>query len=99
MITFFNDVDVTSDDPRVPAAQYFGTKGFFASYDAHLDEPLTESVNAVWQDGFEKLQKGMLEPMQLARAVHEAEAKESPSTNQKRGELLLHEFNRVPQHQ
>ncbi len=43
MISFFNDVDVTSDDPRVPAAQYFGTKGFFASYDAKLDAPLTES--------------------------------------------------------
>lgn len=26
MISFFNDLDVTSDDPRGAAAQYFGTK-------------------------------------------------------------------------
>jgi hypothetical protein len=95
MISFFNDVNVTSDDPRVPAAQYFGTKGFFASYDAKLDAPLTAAVKSAWQDGFENLRKGTLEPMQLARAVHDAEAKESPATNQKRGEHLLHEFNRV----
>lgn len=29
MVSFFNDTDVTSNDPRIPAAQYFGTKGFF----------------------------------------------------------------------
>lgn len=88
MISFFNDVDVTSNDPQVAAAQYFGTQGFFASYDAKLDEPLTESVKAVWQDGFEKLQKGTLEPMQLAKVVHEAEAKESPAAKESRGEAL-----------
>ncbi|MFM9197827.1 MAG: FAD-dependent oxidoreductase, partial [Planctomycetia bacterium] len=30
MVTFFNDVDVAANDPRVAAAEYFGTKGFFA---------------------------------------------------------------------
>jgi hypothetical protein len=59
------------NDPRVAAAQYFGTKGFFASYDAKLDEPLTEAVKAVWEKGFAELQKGTLEPMQLAKAVHD----------------------------
>lgn len=97
MLQFFNDVDVASDDPRVPAAEYFGTKGFFDSYDAKLDEPLTGAVKAVWQNGFEKLKHGTLEAMQLARAVHDAEAKESPATNQKRGEYLLNEFRRVTQ--
>jgi len=94
MITFFNDVDVTSDDPRVPAAQYFGTRGFFAGYDAKLDAPLTEAVQAAWQDGFEKLKQGTLEPMQLAKAVHAAEAKPSPATGQKRGDFLMAEFSR-----
>jgi hypothetical protein len=54
MISFFNDVDVTSDDPRVAAAQYFGTQGFFASYDAKLDAPLTEAVKAVWLKKFDE---------------------------------------------
>ncbi len=87
-ISFFNDVDITSDDPGVAAAQYFGTKGFFAHYDAKLDSPLTGSVEAVWQEGFAKLQKGELEPMQLAKAVHDAEAQESPATQQTRGAFL-----------
>ena len=89
MISFFNDVDVTSGDPRVPAAQYFGTKGFFSEYNARLDEPLSESEKAVWQDGMEKLQKGTLDPMQLAREVHAASARESPATKDKRGDILL----------
>ena len=88
MISFFNDLDVTSNDPRVPAAQYFGTKGFFASYDAKLDEPLTESVKAVWEKGFDDLQNGTLEPMQLAKAVHDSETQESPSIKGTRGEAL-----------
>jgi len=97
MISFFNDVDVTRNAPRVAAAQYFGTKGFFASYDARLDEPLTESVMAAWEKGFVELQKGMFEPMQVAKAVHTAESQPSPATGQKRGDFLLAEFNRRPQ--
>ncbi|MFN7890758.1 MAG: hypothetical protein ACK5OC_10750, partial [Pirellula sp.] len=94
MITFFNDIDVTRDDPRVPAAQYFGTKGFFASYDAKLDAPLTEAVRAAWQEGFEKLEQGTLEPMQLVKTVHAADAQPSPATDQKRGDFLMAEFSR-----
>ncbi|MBL9130849.1 MAG: FAD-dependent oxidoreductase, partial [Verrucomicrobiaceae bacterium] len=93
MISFFNDVDVSSNDPRVAAAQYFGTKGFFASYDAKLDEPLTESVKAAWEKGFAQLQKGTLEPMQLAKAVYGAEAQKSPATGEKRGARLLSLWN------
>jgi hypothetical protein len=89
MVSFFNDVDVTSNDPQVAAAQFFGTKGFFATYDAKLAAPLTEAVKAVWQDGFVKIQQGTLEPMQLGKAVHAAEAKESPATPETRGEVLL----------
>jgi hypothetical protein len=89
MISFFNDVDVTADDPQVAAAQFFGTQGFFASYDAELDQPLTVAVKAVWQEGFKKLQKGTLEPMQLAREVHAAEQKESQAMKETRGEAFV----------
>lgn len=88
MISFFNDVDLTSDDDRVVAAQYFGTKGFFASYDARLEEAVSEGVKKAWQKGFAKLQAGELEPMQLARTVHAAETQESASTKETRGEVL-----------
>jgi hypothetical protein len=89
MITFFNDVDVSSDHPGVPAAQYFGTKGFFADYDAKLDEPLTEAVRSVWLAGFQQLQQGTLEAMKQAKAVHAAESKDSPDTGERRGDALL----------
>lgn len=95
MISFFNDVDVTSDDPRVPAAQYFGSKGFFSDYNARLDEPLSESERTVWKDGLEKLQKGTLEPMQLARAVHKSAANPLPQTKETRGAALLAMWNEL----
>lgn len=97
MITFFNDVDVTSGDSRVPAAQYFGTKGFFASYDARLDEALTEDVKTAWEQGFAELQSGTLDPTRLARTVHAAEAKTSAPTHRKRGEFLLIQFRHLTQ--
>jgi hypothetical protein len=88
MLSFFNDLDVTSDDPRVAAAQYFGTKGFFASYDARLDAALTKAVKAEWQKGFAELQNGTLDPMKLAIAVHAAEELKSPATSDTRGDAL-----------
>lgn len=38
MITFFNDFDMASPEPWVPAVQYFGAKGMFNSYDARPHE-------------------------------------------------------------
>jgi hypothetical protein len=89
MVNFFNDVDVSSDDPRVPAAQYFATKGFFADYDARLDEPLKESTRAVWGKGLTALRDGSLNSMELARQVHQAESENSPALKRTRGESLL----------
>lgn len=96
-VSFFNDLQAAADHPVMPAAQYFSTKGYFAGYDANLDEPLTEAVKAVWQEGFEKLEQGSLEPMSLARAVHAAEAKRSSSTSQERGDFLQGIFDRLSQ--
>jgi hypothetical protein len=95
MVSFFNDVDVTSNDPRVPAAQYFGTKGFFADYNARLDAPLTEAVRALWQEAFAQLRQGTLDPAKLVVAVHVAEAKDSPRTGVRRGDCLLQLWKRV----
>jgi hypothetical protein len=38
MITFFNEFDMGTPRPWVPAVQYFGAKGEFTSYDARLEE-------------------------------------------------------------
>ena len=97
LVSFFNDLKVTDPGPVIPAAQYFGTKGFFSSYDANLDEPLTEGVRSVWEAGLQQLRDGTLEPMRLAERVHRAELQASPDTGQTRGGFLLAQFSRLKQ--
>lgn len=89
MLSFFNDLDVASDDLRVVAAQYFATKGFFADYNARLDEPLTEGVRAAWGRGLNALRNGTLKPMDLVKQVREAELANSKRIERTRGEALL----------
>lgn len=98
MLSFFNDVDVASDDPRVAAAQYFATKGFFPTYDARLDAPLTEAVRRIWLDGFKQLQQGTLDAATFALAVHAAESKDSPATGELRADALLRLWKQLINH-
>jgi len=93
MLGFFNDLDVSSDDPRVAAAQYFSTKGFFADYDARLDEPLTEAVRAAWGRGLTALREDTLNPMEFLRDVRGAEEADSKAIDRTRGEALLGMWN------
>jgi len=88
-VSFFNELQAAADNPAMPAAQYFSTKGFFASYDAKLDAPLTEAVRSVWLDGFKQLLQGTLDTAKLALAVHAAESKGSPATGELRADILL----------
>ncbi|EIP99577.1 hypothetical protein OpiT1DRAFT_04100 [Opitutaceae bacterium TAV1] len=55
MISFFNDVDPASPEPWIPAVQYLGTKGFFATYDARPHAPLTPATETCWVKSFESL--------------------------------------------
>lgn len=97
MLSFFNDVDVASDDPRVAAAQYFATKGFFADYNARLDEPLTESVRAAWGRGLTAMREGTLKPMEVVKAVREAGQANSKKLERTRGEALLSMWKSLPE--
>ena len=72
MVSFFNDVDVSTNEPWIAAAQYFGTKGFFDSYDARLGEPLHQAEGKAWVDGLKKLREGTLDPMAQAAAIAQA---------------------------
>lgn len=89
MVSFFNDLDVASDDPRIPAAQYFSTKGFFADYNARLDEPLKAATEKVWAQKFD-------DPRQRAAAVAIAEKSDSPPSGKTRGEVLMTLFKNQP---
>jgi hypothetical protein len=92
MVSFFNDVDAASDEPWVPAVQYFGTQGFFASYDAKPDALLSETLASVWARGFAQLRDGKPDPHTLARAVAAAErnAPSEPVTMKRFLEMLSH---------
>lgn len=94
-VSYFNDIKVDAEDQRIPAAQYFGTKGFFAGYDARLDAPLTLAVKAEWSRGFQELRDGKLNGMALARAVGGAEARESTESGETRGAFLLARFAEI----
>ena len=48
MISFFNDVDLGSDEGWIPAVAYLATKGFFPGYNARAMEALDEGTANVW---------------------------------------------------
>jgi hypothetical protein len=81
MISFFNDVDVSANDAWVRAAQYFGTKGFFAGYDALPDAPLTRAVALAWADGIQQLRRQKLDAAAFVRTVTIAEGQRSEPIN------------------
>ena len=97
LVSFFNEIKVTDPDPAIPAAEYFATKGFFSNYNARLDEPLTEAVRDLWQDAFQQLRQGVLNPAKLAAAVHAAESQQSPATTKLRGRFLLDLWSQLPE--
>ena len=94
LVSFFNDLKVTDTDPAIPAAQYFGTKGFFGNYNARLGEPLTKAVAELWTEGLARLESGTLDPNDLAARVHRAEAAASPPTGRTRGDVIREMWNR-----
>ena len=91
MLTFFNDVEpATAADQAAVAAQFFGSKGFFAGYDARLGEPLSAAVAKGWRDGLAGLSNGELNASTLARAVAAAEREPAPAVPaMTRGEALV----------
>jgi hypothetical protein len=48
LISFFSDMKVDGSEPWIPAAQYFGTLGFFADYNIRADEPLRKGTAQAW---------------------------------------------------
>jgi len=89
MLTFFNDVDVSGKEAWIPAAQYFGAKGFFATYDARLNEPLTVPVASRWASGVKRINEGTLRADSLVTALARDEAGKSDKTTRARFAAML----------
>ena len=86
MVSFFNDFDMATAAPWVPAVQYLGTHGLFADYDARPDDPLSMAVAEVWARACGELLAGPPRgaaadrtATATARAVHRATAAERES--------------------
>ncbi|MDZ4288854.1 MAG: FAD-dependent oxidoreductase, partial [Prosthecobacter sp.] len=91
LVSFFNETKVDAKDPRIPAAQYFATKGFFHDYNARLDEPLKKATEAVWRNALKDLRAGRLDAGKVAAAVAKAEMQDAPVADapMNRGDALL----------
>ncbi len=70
MLSFFNDFDMATDQTWVKAVQYWGTKGFFSTYDACPNNPLDSSTASVWAETFALLLMNQLDVMTQARKLH-----------------------------
>jgi hypothetical protein len=92
MVSFFNDVDLASNESWIPAVQYFATKGFFHDYNARMEQPLKLATGKVWAEGMAKLLDGRLDPQQLARSVAHAEASNSREMTESEFVALLASF-------
>lgn len=88
MISFFNDVDVSSSDTAVQAAQFYATRGFFATYDAELELPVTEAVAAVWMRAARNLPENDDQAHEVRQQVERASADSIPLSREKGAELL-----------
>jgi len=83
MISFFNDVDLSEKDEWIPAAQYFGTKGFFNSYNVKANEVLDMATAERWISGLKNIQQK--QPMQIAKALQMTE----PGKSITRGQFMM----------
>jgi len=78
MVSFFNDCDMGQPNEFLCAVQFFGTKGFFPTYDAVPGAPLDRATASLWVDGFCALAAGELEELKLAQAIGRAAGLKSP---------------------
>lgn len=92
--SFFNDAD-SATPYQWPAIQYFGTKGFFAGYDADHKGLLSLPVAEIWADAFVRMRQAGYAPADTATAVHAAEAEKAaePVSFAAFLTLLKHEHN------
>lgn len=71
MVCLFHEFDMSSQQDWVAAVQYFGTKGFFDSYEARPEEVLDRQTARIWVDAFGSLLAGSLNPMETAYKLAE----------------------------
>lgn len=82
MISFFNDIALDAAEDWVPAIQYLGTQGFFATYDAQPGAKLTAPLAQIWQRAAAELVGGKaVDRTDRARQVLAAEGAEGKAVS------------------
>jgi len=69
MVSFFNDFDMATDSPWVPAVNYLATKGFFDSYNARPNDPLLLSTAEQWVKSASEILLGVSDGDKRARRL------------------------------
>jgi hypothetical protein len=95
MITFFNEFDMATDAPWVSAVQYLGAKGFFESYDARPNDPMTRGTARVWAETAAQLARGRLDANAQARKLMKMAVEPSQVRAREFIEILNQEFERA----
>lgn len=87
-LIFFNDVGLTADEPWFPAIQYWGTKGFFPSFDARPHDEMEENVARQWLEIARTAAQPGFDPNAAARVVMSLENGYKPLTAPSWREML-----------
>src|SRR5689334_4858213 len=58
MLSFFNDVEGKEREAWYPSVQYFGTQGFFGTYNARVGEPLSPPLADLWSSAAAEIAQG-----------------------------------------
>ncbi len=78
MVSFFNDVAIEDAEPWIASVQYFGTQGFFSSYDANPRGVLTKAMAVAWTDAaIEWLTEKPVDILQRAQSMFKIERQNS----------------------
>jgi len=91
MLSFFNEFDMDTDAPWAKAIQYFGTKGFFSSYNAYPDKPLTKEIAYLWIEAVHSIKQGNHDSQSFAQQIAKQEAIEDNPMSKEQFEIRIHE--------
>lgn len=89
MCSFFNDFDMSTNAPWVPAVNYLATKGFFDSYNARPNDPLLLSTAQNWARSANEIAAGVSDGDARARRLAGSPNINQPVKAGHLGELLM----------
>ncbi|MGE3315271.1 MAG: FAD-dependent oxidoreductase [Planctomycetaceae bacterium] len=71
LLSFFNDVENAESKAWYPAVQYLGARGYFGSYDARPERPLTGPLASAWVELTGRLLRGEAVSLELSLAAEQ----------------------------